>query len=117
VQPGAIDITRLLLLEAAVSHLVQAGVIDEERVLDQVIDGLRHDLDADIPHAETRAGHRAQVRQQIRHAREQSARAVQMRGDHAALATGNAERIARSRAALDRAYDCLAALKRVDLGR
>jgi hypothetical protein len=115
VQPSGTDIARLLLLEAAVGHLVRAGVIDEERVLDRVIDGLRRDLDADIPLEETLAGQRAQIEQSIRKAREQRDRAQEIQRDFEALRAGHRERMTHSREALDRAYDCLAALRRVDL--
>jgi len=106
------DVLRLLLLETAVWHLTAAGVIDEDRVLDGLVAELTADLDAVITDEETDAGRRAQVAQQLEHARRRRQDVERERERRAAAR----EALARARAtALEDAYRCLSALRRLEL--
>lgn len=93
------DVVRLLLLEAAVGHLTQAGVIDERRVLDGVVDDLAAELDA-ARGEEGDAGRRAPLAELLEQVRRVRANVAEPSHDAAEL---------------EDAYRCLAALRRLEL--
>jgi hypothetical protein len=97
------DVLRLLLLESALRHLTDAGVIDQGRVLDGLIADLAADLEAAI--AQEDANQRTHIAQQLEDARRHRAN-----GDrHAPTTPVDAD------TALEDAYRCLAALRRLEL--
>jgi hypothetical protein len=91
------DAVRLLLLEDVVRHLTEAGVIDERRVLDGVVDDLAGELDVARAAAARRRLPLAELLEQVRRDR------------------ANPSEPADRATALENAYRCLSALRRLEL--
>jgi hypothetical protein len=92
------DVVRLLLLETALRHLTDAGVVDERRVLDGVVEHLADELQAARDAQAARRAQLAELLERVRHARANMHDGPRTHGP-----------------ALEDAYRCLAALRRLEL--